>query len=173
MSELQVVAIFDREADLLAAVKRLRGAETPIVDVYSPYPIHGLDALLGRRRSRLGRVTFVAGSLGALTAFAFQLWTSAVSWPVNIGGKPNASILAFIPITFEITILTAGLATVGAFLGLSRLFPGATVRESQARVTDDQFAVVLRAADESSLAEVRSLVAEENACGVDVRGSLQ
>jgi len=136
-------ASFTEEADLLAAVRRLRDAGHEITDVYVPYPVHGLDELLGLRPSRLGWVTFAAGVFGAVSAFGFQAWSSSSSWPLNVGGKPNVSTLAFIPITFELTILCAGLATAAAFLLKSRLFPGPARPAVAERVTDDHFALVL------------------------------
>lgn len=136
------VASYGEEAEMLDAIRRLREAGQDIVDVYSPYPIHGLDELLGLGASRIGWVTFAAGGFGAIAAFGLQAWTSAVSWPVNVGGKPNLSTLAFIPITFEATVLCAGLATAAAFLWRSRLYPR-RLQPVAAGVTDDRFAIVV------------------------------
>jgi hypothetical protein len=96
---------------------------------------------MGLRRSRLTWVCFLAGLTGGSSALAFQVWTSAVSWPLNIGGKPFASYPAFVPVTFELTVLSAALVSAAAFLFRSRLFPG---RRSAPlpRVTDDRFALV-------------------------------
>ena len=69
-------------------------------------------------------------------------------WTLNVGGKPDNSTLAFVPISFELTILAAGLATAKAFLFRSRLYPGAPARLAAPRVTDDRFAIVLRSADQ-------------------------
>src|SRR5678809_343603 len=101
-----------RDADgLLAAVYAARDEGLTIQDVYTPCPVHGLEEAMGLRRSRLGFVTFAAGAVGLLAAMSFQFYAAVFDWTLNVGGKPNNSTLAFVPITFEITILFAGLAT--------------------------------------------------------------
>ena len=142
---LHIVATFDDPAELLEAASRLRQAGHPAADAFTPYPVHGLAPLLGLRRSRLGFVTFAAGAAGALGAFALQAWTSAVDWPVNVGGKPALSTLAFIPITFEVTILAAGLATAAAFVWRCRLRPRLAATGRDDGVTDRRFALVVHA----------------------------
>jgi ActD protein len=137
-----LIATFTDEADLLAAVRAARAAGIAIDDAYTPYAVHGLDDAMGVRRSRLTWVCFLAGATGASLALAFQLWTSTVSWPLNVGGKPFASIPAFIPVTFELTVLSAALASAAAFLFRSRLFPGRRAVPVP-RVTDDRFALVV------------------------------
>jgi hypothetical protein len=73
----------------------------------------------------------------------FQFWTSAFDWPVNVGGKPANSTLAFLPVTFEITVLVGGLATVLAFFLRTRLRPGAKARLLEQGITNDRFVIVL------------------------------
>lgn len=138
-----IIAHFESEAELLDAAFQLRQAGHPAADAYTPYPVHGLAELLGLERSRLGFITFAAGAAGALGAFLLQAWTSAVDWPVNVGGKPALSTLAFIPITFEATILAAGLATAAAFVWRSRLKPRLSSPIIAAGVTDDRFALIV------------------------------
>ena len=138
----RLVVTFSEEGALLAAVRAARAAGITIDDAYTPYAVHGLDEAMGLRRSRLTWVCFVAGLSGASMALAFQLWTSAVSWPLNVGGKPFASIPAFIPVTFELTVLCAALTSAAAFFFRSRLFPGRRAAPLP-RVTDDRFALVV------------------------------
>ena len=83
-------------------------------DAYTPYPVHGLDDAMGLKRSWIPYATFFAGITGAISAAALEIWTSAVDWPINIGGKPMVSFPAFIPIIFELTVLFGGLTTMGA-----------------------------------------------------------
>ena len=97
---------------------------------------------MGLRRSGLPFVCFIAGVTGGALALSFELWTSASSWALNVGGKPFASVPAFIPVTFELTVLSAALASAGAFFFRSRLFPGKNAA-ALPRVTDDRFALVL------------------------------
>jgi hypothetical protein len=143
-SDTFLIATFSDSEALMRAVHAVRAGDFRIYDVYSPYPIHGLDHAMGIRHSRLPWVTFFVG-LGALAfALTFQFYTTVWDWPLNVGGKPDNSTLAFVPICFEITVLTSGLATVAALLFRTRLFPGKRERLAVAGVTNDKFALVLR-----------------------------
>ncbi len=135
-------ATFGDEAALLRATAAAHRAGIPIDDAFTPYAVHGLEDAMGLRRSRLTWVCFAAGLTGAVTAMTFQVWSSAVSWPLNVGGKPFASIPAFIPITFELTVLSAALASAFFFFLRSRLFPGQRAA-CPPRVTDDRFVLVV------------------------------
>ena len=143
MADACVSGTFVHEKQLLEALRQLRAAGQPVEDVLMPYPSHRVDEALDHRRSRLGLVTLAAGLAGGSVALAFQIWTFAVDWPINVGGKPDLAYLAYIPITFEITVLAAGLATVAAFLWRSRLFPGARPKRPPKRTNDDRFAIFL------------------------------
>jgi hypothetical protein len=135
-------ATFDDETALLRATTAVRRAGIVIDDAFTPYAVHGLEDAMGLRRSRLTWVCFAAGLTGATCAMAFQIWSSAVSWPLNVGGKPFASIPAFIPITFELTVLSAALASAFFFFFRSRLYPGRAAA-APSRVTDDRFVLVV------------------------------
>jgi hypothetical protein len=139
-----LVATYAEPGALVDAVTKIRAHGFKIYDVYTPCPVHGLDEAMGLQRSRLGLVTFAAGALGLVAAISFQFYAAVFDWTLNVGGKPNNSTLAFVPITFEITILAAGLATAKAFFLRSGLFPCARVKLAGPRVTDDQFAIALR-----------------------------
>lgn len=149
MSTRLFVASFEREEDILSITTDVRRRGYVIRDVFTPYAVHGLDAAMGLKPSRLPIVCLGFGLLGAVAKLGFQIWTSAVSWPVNIGGKPLASVLAFVPVTFEITVLFAGLGTVGAFFLISRLWPSKTPAVLHHRATDDRFVLVLEQDDAS------------------------
>src|SRR4051794_3812134 len=93
-----VIAVFTNENDLIHAAKEVRAKKGfKKYDAFTPYPVHGLDAAMGIKRSFLPWVTFFAGATGTLTALALEIWTSAFDWPINIGGKPLVSLPAFIP----------------------------------------------------------------------------
>jgi hypothetical protein len=139
-----VIATFSDQDSLLAAVRTVRDHSFPIYDVYSPYPVHHLDRAMGLRRTLLPWVTFFAGGLGLTLAFSFLSYTTILDWPLNVGGKPDNSTLAFIPICFELTVLIGGLSTVAALLFRARLFPGKKERLPAPSLTDDTFALVLR-----------------------------
>lgn len=147
MSRRLHTGFFEDTRDLLAAAAECRERKIPVVDVVSPFPIHGLDDVLGIRPSRLPWVTLIGGAVGLLCGFWLQYWTSAVNWPINIGGKPYDSFPAFVPVAFEMTILFAGLSTALALLVRSRLWPAKRIPEGLESTTDDRLALIVSQAD--------------------------
>lgn len=143
-----MVATFLDPDSLLEAVRAVRQHRFPIHDVYAPYPVHGLDEAMELRRTRLPWVTLVAGASALLLAISFQFYTSVLDWPLNVGGKPDNSSLAWVPICFELTVLIGGLSTFVALLFRARLFPGKKERLPAQDLTRDRFALVLRRRDE-------------------------
>ncbi len=139
-----LIATYRDEAGLLAAIAPIRDERFRIHDVFAPYPVHGLDEAMGIQRTRLPWVTLIAGLAGLTAAVGLQVYANLLDWPMNVGGKPDNSTLAFIPISFELTVLFAGLATVAAFLLRARLYPGRREILADPRVTDDVFALVVR-----------------------------
>ncbi|MFL5815958.1 MAG: DUF3341 domain-containing protein [Bdellovibrionia bacterium] len=139
-----VIGYFDSPDTLIKATRQVRDARYQYFDVFSPYPIHGMDAAQGLKRSPIPFVTFIAGLTGGSLAFLFQYWTSAVDWPINVGGKPFNSWPAFIPITFELTVLFAGLATAGAMFIFNGL-PNTRRKSFDPNLTNDRFALVIEA----------------------------
>ena len=149
MSSKLVAVRFADEGALLDAVKAARADGFTIVDVYSPYPVHGLEEAMGLRRSRLPQVAFGAGLAALVFGMGFQFYIAAFDWPLDVGGKPLNSALAFLPITFELTVLLAGLAVTAAFFLRCRLFPGARPIGLGEAATLEGFALVVCAlADE-------------------------
>lgn len=143
MSRHLFIASFEREEDILSATHAVRRQGYEIKDVYSPYVVHGLDKAMGLKPSRLPYLCLAFGILGAVTKLWFQIWTSATSWALNVGGKPLASVPAFVPVTFEITVLFAGVGTVLAFIFRSKLRPGKQPIVNYKRCTNDRFVLVL------------------------------
>jgi mono/diheme cytochrome c family protein len=144
-----LIGLFDTPDSLLAAIRRLSPKRIGRLEAYTPYPVHGLDEALGLRRSPLGGMVMVMGIVGALTAFGFQYWISAIDYPIVTGGKAPWSWEAFIPIMFETTVLfatfTAGLAML---ILLNKLpFFGHPVLSSKAiaSITRDGFALAIEA----------------------------
>src|ERR1051325_3756879 len=146
MPKFLVATYSDSEA-LLRGVRLAREKNFRIYDVFAPYPIHNLDHEMGVRHSRLAWVTFVVGCLALALAVVFQFYTTVLDWPLNVGGKPDNSTLAFVPICFELTVLLSGLATVGALFLRARLYPGKTETLLAEGVTNDTFALALRRKD--------------------------
>jgi hypothetical protein len=137
--------VFDDPQQTLSAVRTLRGEGFEIADVHSPFPIHGIEEALGWRETRLPYATFVGGAIGLAIAGLIQLWTHAVDWPLNIGGKSNLAIPALVPVAFELIVLLAAFATVGGLLYKGRLFPTTDARRPKRQpisgVSDDRFVV--------------------------------
>ena len=144
-----VLGIFDTPDALMHAIPKVRAAKAGAVEAYTPYPIHGIDDALGLRRSPLGGMVLVMGVIGALTAFGFEYWISAVDYPIITGGKAVSSWEAFIPIMFEVTVLFATFtAGLGMLLLLNRLpYFGHPVLASRSIkfITRDRYALALEA----------------------------
>jgi hypothetical protein len=116
-----LMAEFDSPADLLEAAGRAYEEGYRRMDAYTPFPVHGLAEALGFRRTRLPLLVFFGGIAGCIGGYGLQYWISAIDYPLNIGGRPLNSWPAFIPVTFELTILVAALAAVLGMLALNGL----------------------------------------------------
>ena len=137
-----IVGLFDDDEVLLKAMKEIRKAGVKIHDVLTPYPIHALDGALGLKDSRLHTVGFIAGAIGAISTLGFIIWTTAVSFPHNIGGKPYIALPAYVPITFEMTVLSASVTMVIAFFARCGFSLIKEPRIFDERTTDDKFAII-------------------------------
>jgi hypothetical protein len=154
MTRRTIEGVFECEEDLLRAAVFAQQAGWEIVDIYTPYPVHGAFHVMGLAPSRLPRAAFVFGLLGVSVALWFQFWVSASDWPLNVGGRPWNSWPAFVPVAFEMMVLSAGLGVVLTWLIVCRLFPGRTPRLSAPRVTDDAFVLEVREPSLNADAEV-------------------
>ncbi|HEX4960142.1 MAG TPA: DUF3341 domain-containing protein [Thermoanaerobaculia bacterium] len=143
MSGDLLVASFAGETELLAAVRAAREGEFRIGDVFTPYAVHGLDEALAAPRSRLPWATLAGGLAGLAAAVGLQVWAAVVDWPLNVGGKPANSALAFLPISFELTVLLGGLSTAAAFFWRSGLGRRLDPRLAAPGITDDALVMVL------------------------------
>jgi len=147
MSRRLLLGFFDDEDDILAATRAVRTAGLDVEDVYAPYAVHGLDKAIGLKPSKLPWVCFVLGLIGAALKVWFEIWTSATDWPINVGGKPLNSLPAFVPVTFEVMVLFAGMSTVFAFLWVARLYPGKKAKLPDPAITDGHFVLVMEEND--------------------------
>ena len=116
-----LMAEFDDPTTLVAATDRARHQGYRRMDAYSPFPIEELHDAIGSPPSRLPLIVLIGGLLGCIGGYVLQYWVSVVAYPVNVGGKPFHSWPAFIPVTFECTILAAALAAVLGMLALNGL----------------------------------------------------
>lgn len=136
--------LYDDEEDLLAAIKVANKQHLDIMDVFTPFPVHGLDPALGLEESRLHIAGFVYGMTGTLTGFGFMSWVFTRDWPIIFGGKPYWPVPAFIPVTFELTVLFAAIGMVVTFYTICGLGPGVTNPTLHDRITDDKFCIAFQ-----------------------------
>jgi hypothetical protein len=133
-----LVGVFEDEDVLISAVRKVRSSGVKIHEVYSPFPVHGLDEALGYKKTRLPIAAFMFGITGTGLALLMQIWMLGYDWPMIIGGKNFASLPPFIPVTFELTVLLSALGMVATFLIVSDMKPYAWPRQFDVRSTDDK-----------------------------------
>ena len=134
-----VYGIYNDEHDLLNAVRSAKDKGMEIMDVYSPFPVHGLDPILGLKESRLHIAGFFYGLVGTLTAFLGMTWIFTKDWPIIFGGKPYWAVPSFIPITFELTVLFAAIGMTVSFYVVSGMGFGVDNFILDDRISDDKF----------------------------------
>lgn len=135
--------MFDDDHRLLEAAKNLVAKGVKIKDVYSPFPIHGLDPIIGVKRTRMAIVSFMFGMTGLSLALLGMWYFMIYDWPMNIGGKPSFSLIenlpAFIPVTFEFTVLCAAHGMAITYMLRNGTLPGMPAVNPDPRTTDDKF----------------------------------
>lgn len=144
-----VVGFFPNPHSLVEGMSKVRDAKYESFDAFTPFPVHGLDAAQGLKRSFLPYVTFIAGLTGFAVALWLQYWTSAVDWPLIVGGKPLFSWPAFVPVLFELTVLFAALSTVGAMF-LANGLPELKRKCFDPAITRDRFVIWIGAGGQRS-----------------------
>ena len=163
--------LYNDEEVLLHAVKKAKEDHLDIMDVYSPFPVHGLDNILGLTESRIHIAGFIYGLIGCLSAFLFMTWVFTRDWPIIFGVKPYFSALSFIPITFEVTVLFASVGMVVTFYTICGMGPGVHNPTLDDRITDDKFCIAFDVdnADESKQAALRQFLTDTGAEEVNVK----
>src|SRR5579872_6925578 len=164
-----VVGVFTDEAVLFPAVKKVRSAGYKIHDVYTPMPIHGLDHALGLRETSLHTAGFIYGITGTTTALSGIGWIFNSDWPINFGGKSHFSLPAWIPITFELTVLFSAVGMVLTFCYLCQMAPFVRKHHFNLRSTDDQFTMVIECTDKTNLTEAQEFLKSTGAFDVHVQ----
>lgn len=152
------VGCFDDEAVLFPAVRSVRKAGYKIHDVYSPMPLHGLDTAMGLRDTSLHTAGFIYAITGTATALSFMSWVFTRDWPLNIGGKPHFALPAWIPITFELTVLFSAVGMVLTFCYLCQLAPFVKKEHFHPRSTDDLFVMAIELTPKSNEADLTSFL---------------
>lgn len=162
-----VVGCFDDEEVLFPAVKRVRNAGYRIQDVYTPFPVHGLDHALGMRETSLHTAGFIYGITGTTTAVTCMAWVFSHDWPMNIGGKPNFALPAFIPIIFELTVLFSAVGMVLTFCYLCQMAPFVRKHHFHPRATDDLFVMVIECTERTNVDDLKGFLQSAGATEVD------
>lgn len=167
--------IYDDEVPLLEGCKKLRASGVTIKDVFSPFPIHGIDPIIGVPRTRLAICAFIYGLTGLGLATLMMWYMSIYDWPVDIGGKPNwnyyVNVPAFIPISFESTVFCAAHGMALTYLLRCWLVPGAKAKNPDPRTTDDKFMIYLELTDEQA-ARAELILKETGASEVNYKGAV-
>ena len=164
-----VVGYFEDEGPLFTAVKKVRSAGYKIHDVYTPMPIHGLDKAMGLRDTSLHTAGFIYGITGTTTAVSSIGWIFNSDWPINFGGKSHFDLPAWIPITFELTVLFSAVGMVLTFCYLCQLAPFVRKHHFNLRSTDDQFTMVIECTEKSNEADVQAFLQSIGAKGLNVQ----
>jgi hypothetical protein len=157
MSDKVIYVMYDDDGALKDGAKKLVSKGVKINEVFSPFPIHGIDPIIGVKNTRLGIMAFVYGLTGTTLATIGMRYFMVVDWPMNIGGKPNFSylenMLAFIPITFEFTVLCAAHGMAITYLLRNKTLPGIPAQNPDPRTTDDKFVMEIRMSENHSVSE--------------------
>lgn len=148
-----ITALFDSPDKIISVAKKTAEAGYTRFDINSPYPVHGFDKAMNLKPSKLGFITLVFGLTGSIVALLFMFWTMSIDYPMIIGGKPFFALPAFIPITFEVTVLLASLATVIGMIVFFFKFPENRHPLHNTnyikQVSKDKFGLVIEASDKN------------------------
>ncbi|MBL7956828.1 MAG: DUF3341 domain-containing protein [Flavobacteriales bacterium] len=151
MANKVIYAVYDDPEQLKDGARKLVSSGIKVKDVFSPFPVHGLDPIIGIKRTRLGIVSFMFGITGTALAVLGIWYFNIYDWPMNIGGKPSfhyyQNVPAFIPVTFEFTVLCAAHGMAITYLIRNKTLPGLPARNPDPRTTDDKFIMEVRTAD--------------------------
>jgi hypothetical protein len=157
MTEKVIYAMYDDDDVLKDGAKKLVAKGIKVSEVFSPFPIHGIDPIIGIKQTRLGIMAFIYGITGTTLATLGMKYFMISDWPMNIGGKPSFSylenMLAFVPITFEFTVLCAAHGMAITYLLRNKTLPGMPASNPDPRTTDDRFVMEFRLSENSNFSE--------------------
>jgi hypothetical protein len=157
MADKIIYAMYDDDDVLKDGAKKLVAKGIKVAEVFSPFPIHGIDPIIGIKNTRLGIMAFIYGLTGLMLATLGMRFFMITDWPMNIGGKPNESyldnMLAFIPVTFEFTVLCAAHGMALTYFLRNKTLPGLPASNPDPRTTDDKFVMELRLSQNTQFTE--------------------
>ena len=170
MNDKIVHALYDDDDVLLDAIKTIRSEKHHIEEVYTPFPVHGLEKALGLEETRIAIMSFIYGCIGLSVAVLMMNYIMIEDWPQNIGGKPSFSYLenmpAFVPIMFEMTVFFAAHLMVITFYMRSRLWPFKKAENPNPLTTDDKFLVEIGI--HGNIKELEKLLKKSGAIDVSI-----
>jgi hypothetical protein len=173
MAERIIYAMYDDDDVLKDSAKMLVAKGIKVSEVFSPFPIHGIDPIIGVKNTRLGIMAFLYGITGTMLATIGMKFFMIDDWPMNVGGKPNMSymdnMLAFIPITFEFTVMCAAHGMAITYLLRNKTLPGIPASNPDPRTTDDKFVMELRMSENSKFSseEIEGLLKTTGVIEID------
>jgi hypothetical protein len=159
MADYTLMAIYDDDDHLVKALKETKAEKYHVEEIYTPFPVHGLDKVMGLPHTRLAINAFLYGVTGLCVAVWMMNFMMIEDWPRNIGGKPSFSYIenmpAFVPIMFEMTVFFAAHLMVITFYMRSKIWPFKKAENPDPRTTDDHFLMEVSATKENiqSIAE--------------------
>lgn len=163
-------AIYTDDDILMSAVKKVKAAKYHIEEIYTPFPVHGLDKAMGLAPTRIAITAFLYGLVGLSVAITMMNFIMIKDWPQNIGGKPSFSYLenmpAFVPIMFELTVFFAAHLMVITFYLRSRMWPFKKAENPDPRTTDDHF--LMEIAVDGNEEAIESLLKETGAIEINL-----
>lgn len=169
MSKKNIYGIFNDEDVLMKAIKSLKEKGIKVADVISPYPIHGMDDAIGLNRTRISICCFLYGATGCCLAILMMWYMNIFDWPMDIGGKPSFALYknlpAFIPVTFESTVLCAAHGMVITFYLRSKILPGVQPLILHPRQADDHYVMTVPT-DEAQEKNIKGMLKEYGAVEV-------
>ena len=175
MSSKIIYGLYGDDGQLLEATKKIVAKGHRVNEVYSPYPVHGLDTAMGLKYSRIAVTSFLFGMMGAFLITLLIWFVMIDDWPLVIGGKPNftygQNLPAFIPVTFEATVFCAAHLMVLTFLFRCGLFPGSSSRNPDPRTTDDKFLMEIHESDSKKITEIKKIMKETGAEEIKVKNN--
>ncbi|WP_142784940.1 DUF3341 domain-containing protein [Changchengzhania lutea] len=163
-------AIYTDDDVLMSAVKKVKAERYHIEEIYTPFPVHGLDKAMGLAPTRIAITSFMYGCIGLIVAILMMNFIMIEDWPQDIGGKPSFSYLqnmpAFVPIMFELTVFFAAHLMVITFYLRSRMWPFKNAENPDPRTTDDHFLMEITVNDNE--AELAALLKDTGAVEVNL-----
>lgn len=162
-----ILGLFDDPDQMMNGIDKLQKGNVGIYDVFTPMPIHGIEAKLGVKRSRIDIVAFCFGCLGTCTAFGMLYYMMVADWPINIGGKDHFAFPDFIPIMFELTVLFCAFGMVGTYFFRNHLFPGRAPRVMDLRATNDRFVIAIDAKSHTAHDDIDAIL--KNAGAIEIK----